>query len=42
MGASPTGKRVAITEIEIVRIVDGKIVDLRQVADFESLSAQLS
>jgi hypothetical protein len=42
MGSPPTGKRVAITEFEIVRIIEGKIVDLRQVADFESLLAQLS
>ncbi len=42
MGSPATGKRVAFTEIEIVRIVGGKIVDLRQVADFESLLAQLS
>lgn len=42
MGNPPTRKRVAISEIEIVRIVDGRIVDLRQVADVQSLLTQLS
>jgi hypothetical protein len=32
---------VTITEIEIVRCQDGRIVDLRQVADLASLTAQL-
>ena len=41
-GSPPTGKSVSIAEMEIVQIVDGRIVDLRQVADFDSLQAQLS
>jgi predicted ester cyclase len=41
MGKPPTGKTVSISEIEIVRCQDGRIVDLRQVADLASLMAQL-
>jgi predicted ester cyclase len=41
MGQPPTGKTVTITEIEIVRCQDGRIVDLRQVADLANLMAQL-
>lgn len=41
MGKPPTGKTVSITEIEIVRCQDGRIVDLRQVADLASLMSQL-
>jgi steroid delta-isomerase-like uncharacterized protein len=41
MGQPPTGKTVSITEIEIVRCQDGRIVDLRQVADLASLMSQL-
>jgi predicted ester cyclase len=41
MGQPPTGKTMTITEIEIVRCQDGRIVDLRQVADLASLMAQL-
>ncbi len=41
MGQPPTGKTVSITEIEIVRCQDGRIVDLRQVADLGSLVSQL-
>jgi predicted ester cyclase len=42
MGQPPTGKTMSITEIEIVRCQDGRIVDLRQVADLASLTAQLT
>jgi predicted ester cyclase len=42
MGQPPTGRTVSITELEIVRCSDGRIVDLRQVADFDSLMAQLA
>ena len=42
MGQPPTGKSVSITELEIVRCLDGKIVDLRQVADLSTLMAQLA
>jgi steroid delta-isomerase-like uncharacterized protein len=41
MGKPPTGKTISMTEIEIVRYQDGRIVDLRQVADLASLMAQL-
>jgi len=41
MGQPPTGTTVTMTEIEIVRCQDGRIVDLRQVADLASLMAQL-
>ena len=41
MGQPPTGKTVTMTEIEVVRCQDGRIVDLRQVADLASLLAQL-
>jgi steroid delta-isomerase-like uncharacterized protein len=40
-GQPPTGKTIAITEIEIVRCEHGRIVDLRQVADLATLMAQL-
>jgi predicted ester cyclase len=41
MGNPPTGKTISITEIEIVRCQNGRIIDLRQVADLPSLMAQL-
>lgn len=41
MGKPPTGKTISISELEIVRCQDGRIVDLRQVADLASLMAQL-
>jgi len=41
MGNPRTGKTISITELEIVRCEDGRIVDLRQVADLASLMAQL-
>lgn len=42
MGQAATGRSVAVTEFEIVRIEDGRIVDLRQLADLGSLMAQLA
>ena len=41
MGQPPTGKTVSVTEIEIVRCENGRIVDLRQLADLGSLADQL-
>ncbi len=41
MGQPPTGKTISITELEIVRCENGRIVDLRQVADLVTLTAQL-
>jgi steroid delta-isomerase-like uncharacterized protein len=41
MGQPATGKTVSISEIEIVRCQDGRIVELRQVVDMASLMAQL-
>jgi len=41
MGQPPTGKAVSLTELEIVRVENGRIVDLRQLADMASLMAQL-
>lgn len=42
LGLAPTGKTFSITEIEIVRCESGRVVDLRNVFDIESLMAQLS
>ena len=41
-GQPPTGASVTITELEIVRVEDGRIVELRQLADIGSLMSQLS
>lgn len=41
-GQPPTGKKVSIRELEIVRIQHGRIVDLRNVFDAETLTAQLT
>jgi predicted ester cyclase len=41
-GQPPTNRFAQASEIEIVRIEDGRIVDLRQVADLGSLMAQLA
>jgi predicted ester cyclase len=41
-GQPPTNRFVQATEIEIVRVEDGRIVDLRQVADLGSLMTQLA
>ena len=42
LGQPATGKTVSISELEIVRCNDGRINDLRQVADLPSLLAQLA
>lgn len=42
MGQPPTGRTVSITELEIVRCQDDRIVELRQVADLGALMAQLA
>ena len=41
-GQPPTGKPISITELEIVRFQDGRIIDLRNAFDGETLAAQLS
>lgn len=41
LGIPATGKRVAADEIQIMRVVDGKIVERRSVLDMISLLAQL-
>ena len=41
-GQPPTGASVAVTELEIVRVEEGRIVELRQLADISSLMAQLA
>jgi predicted ester cyclase len=41
-GQPPTGKAVSVTELEIVRCENGRIVELRQVIDIPGLMAQLS
>lgn len=41
MGAAPTGKQITGTAIDIVRIVDGKIVDHWGVTDMLGLRQQL-
>jgi predicted ester cyclase len=42
LGLPPTGKSFSITELEIVRCDNGRIVDLRNVLDIASLITQLS
>ena len=42
LGQPATGKTVTITELEIVRCEDGRITDLRQVADLPTLLGQLA
>jgi predicted ester cyclase len=42
LGLVPTGKKFAITELEIVRCEGGRIVDLRQLMDIPSLMSQLT
>jgi predicted ester cyclase len=42
LGLAPTGRRFAITEIEIVKCENGRIVDLRNVFDISGLMAQLT
>ena len=41
-GIAPTGKRFTVTEIEVVRCEDGRIVECRNVFDVGALMAQLS
>lgn len=41
-GQPPTGRSVSVTEMEIVRCENGRIVELRQVIDLPGLMAQLS
>jgi len=41
-GLPPTGKTFSITEFEIVRCANGRIVELRNVFDIAGLVAQLS
>ena len=41
LGIAPTGKRVAVDEIQIMRIAEGKIVERRSVIDMISLLVQL-
>ncbi|MGH9046280.1 MAG: ester cyclase [Acidimicrobiales bacterium] len=42
MGISPSGRGFSVTEFEIVRCSNGRIVDCRQVFDVGSMIAQLS
>lgn len=42
LGLAPTGRTFSITEIEIVRCENGRIVDLRNVFDIAGLMAQLT
>ena len=42
LGLPPTGRTFSISEIEIVRCENGRIVDLRNVFDISGLMAQLT
>jgi steroid delta-isomerase-like uncharacterized protein len=42
MGMPPTGRRVAVTGIDIVRVEDGRIVEHRGLTDIAGLMRQLS
>lgn len=42
LGLAPTGKTFSISEIEIVKCENGRIVDLRNVFDIAGLMAQLT
>ena len=42
MGMAPTGRRVAVTGIDIVRVADGKIVEHRGLTDIVGLMRQLT
>jgi predicted ester cyclase len=42
MGVAPTGRRVAVTGIDIVRVAGGKIVEHRGLTDIVGLMRQLS
>lgn len=41
-GLAPTGRAFTVTEIEVVRCADGRIVECRNVFDVGALMAQLS
>jgi predicted ester cyclase len=41
MGVAPTGRRVSVTGIDIVRVADGKIVEHRGLTDIVGLMRQL-
>ncbi|HEY3766990.1 MAG TPA: ester cyclase [Gaiellales bacterium] len=41
-GVAATGRRVTVTELEIVHIVDGQVVELRNVLDVATLIGQLT
>ena len=42
MGMEPTGRRVSVTGIDIVRVSDGRIVEHRGLTDIAGLMRQLS
>jgi steroid delta-isomerase-like uncharacterized protein len=42
MGVAPTGRRVSVTGIDIVRVSDGRIVEHRGLTDMVGLMRQLS
>jgi steroid delta-isomerase-like uncharacterized protein len=42
MGVAPTGKRVSVTGIDIVRVAGGRIVEHRGLTDIVGLMRQLS
>ena len=42
MGMAPTGRRVSVTGIDIVRVADGRIVEHRGLTDIVGLMRQLS
>jgi steroid delta-isomerase-like uncharacterized protein len=42
MGVAPTGRRVSVTGIDIVRVADGQIVEHRGLTDIVGLMRQLS
>jgi predicted ester cyclase len=42
LGIEPTGRTFAVTELEIVRIANGRIIELRELSDMSGLVAQLS
>ena len=42
MGVAPTGRRVAVTGIDIVRVADGKIAEHRGLTDIAGLMRQLT
>ena len=41
-GVSPTGRRVSVTGIDVVRLADGKIIEHRGLTDTVGLLRQLS